>query len=54
MVLLALSVERIGFILLGFEEMERLRVEEKREELSAKIQKKTKKKWQEAIKLLAI
>ena len=53
MVLLALSVAKIGLILLGFEEMERLSVEAKREELSVKIKRKLK-KWQEAIKLLAI
>lgn len=44
MVPLALSVAKIGLILLGFEEMERLSVEEKREELSVKMKKKSKKK----------
>ncbi len=54
MVLLALSVAKIGLILLGFEEIERLSVVAKLERLKIKIQEKTKKKWQEVIKLLAI
>ena len=54
MVLLALSVAKIGLIRLGFEEIERLRVFAKLDELRVKMKKKTKKKWQEVIKLLAI